>query len=196
MAKKTEEKEISWKQSLVLYLHDWTYMLAVIIVALLVFFRVVIVSGESMYSTLWDGDWLLLVSNVFYQEPETGDIIVACQKSYNDGEAIVKRVIAREGQSVDIDFDLGVVYVDGVALEEEYTYTPTNIDEGMDFPLVVDEGCIFVLGDNRNKSKDSRSTEIGLIDKREVLGKAIFLMFPGDDEGRSERQFSRVGVIE
>ena len=195
MAKKTEEKEISWKQSFVLYLHDWIYMLAVIIIALLLFFRMVVVSGASMYNTLWDGDWLLLVSNVFYQEPEVGDIIVACQKSYNDGEPIVKRVIAMEGQSVDIDFDAGVVYVDGIALEEDYTYTPTNVEEGMEFPLVVEEGTIFVLGDNRNKSKDSRSTEIGLIDKREVLGKAIFLMFPGDAEGTMNRQFSRIGVL-
>ena len=191
----TEETEISWKKSLVLYLHDWIYMLAVIIILLLLFFRVVVVSGPSMYSTLWDGDWLLLVSNMFYQEPEIGDIIVACQDTYNDGEAIVKRVIAKEGQQVDIDFAEGIVYVDGVALEEDYIYTPTNMAEGMIFPLKVDEGCIFVLGDNRNKSKDSRSTEIGLIDKREVLGKAVFLMFPGKDEFTEERLFSRIGVL-
>ena len=191
----TEETQISWKKSVVLYLHDWIYMLAAIIIALLIFFRVVVVSGPSMYDTLWDGDWLLLVSNMFYQEPEIGDIIVACQESYNDGEAIVKRVIAKEGQKVDIDFVAGVVYVDDVALEEDYTYTPTNMAEGMAFPLVVDEGCIFVLGDNRNKSKDSRSMEIGLIDKREVLGKAVFLMFPGKDEFTDERLFSRIGVL-
>ncbi|MBO5129730.1 MAG: signal peptidase I [Oscillospiraceae bacterium] len=191
----TEETEISWKKSLVLYLHDWIYMLAVIIILLLLFFRVVVVSGPSMYSTLWDGDWLLLVSNMFYQEPEIGDIIVACQDTYNDGEAIVKRVIAKEGQQVDIDFAEGIVYVDGVALEEDYIYTPTNMAEGMIFPLEVDEGCIFVLGDNRNKSKDSRSMEIGLIDKREVLGKAVFLMFPGKDEFTEERLFSRIGVL-
>ena len=192
----TEEKEpISWKKSVMLYLHDLIYMLAAIIITLLLFFRVVIVSGPSMYQTLWDGDWLLLVSNLFYQEPEFGDIIVASQDTFNDGEPIVKRVIALEGQTVDIDFQEGIVYVDGVALEEDYTYTPTNMQGGMTFPLTVDEGCIFVMGDNRNKSKDSRNPEIGQVDKREVLGKAVFLIFPGTDEGNAERQFSRIGVL-
>ena len=179
-----------------LYLHDLIYMLAVIIIVLLLFLRVVIVSGPSMYNTLWDGDWLLVLSNVFYRNPEYGDIIVASQDSFNDGEPIIKRVIATEGQIVDIDFEAGIVYVDGVALEEDYTYTPTNIEEGMEFPLTVDEGCIFVMGDNRNKSKDSRNPEIGLIDKREVLGKAVFLIYPGTHGGEHTRQISRIGAIE
>ena len=192
----TEEKEnYSWKKSVVLYLHDLIYMLGVIMIALVLVFRVVVVSGPSMYDTLWDGDWLLLISNAFYQEPEFGDIVVVCQDSYNDGEPIVKRVIATEGQTVDIDFDAGVVYVDGIALQEDYTYTPTNMQEGVAFPLTVEEGCIFVLGDNRNRSKDSRSPEIGLVDKREVLGKAFLLMIPGNDGGQLERQFSRIGVL-
>ena len=197
MAKKKEtEESYSWKKSVVLYLHDLIYMLAVIIIVLLLLFRVVIVSGPSMYDTLWDGDWLLVLSSVFYQEPEYGDIIVASQDSFNDGEPIIKRVIATEGQKVDIDFDAGIVYVDGTALEEDYTYTPTNIQEGMSFPLVVEEGCIFVMGDNRNSSKDSRNPEIGLIDKREVLGKAVFLVYPGTHDGTHARQFSRIGAIE
>ena len=192
----TEEAEnYSWKKSVVLYLHDLIYMLAVTIIVLVLLLRVVVVSGPSMYDTLWDGDWLLLISNAFYQEPEFGDIVVVCQKSYNDGEPIVKRVIATEGQTVDIDFEAGIVYVDGAALQEEYTYTPTNMQEGMVFPLTVEEGCVFVMGDNRNKSKDSRNPEIGLVDKREVLGKAFFLVFPGNDGGALERQFSRIGVL-
>jgi signal peptidase I len=67
--------------------------------------------------------------------------------------------------------------------------------EGVSFPLVVDEGCIFVMGDNRMDSKDSRSTEIGLIDKREILGKAIFLMFPGTDGGTVELDLGRIGGL-
>jgi signal peptidase I len=114
-------------------------MLAGIMLVFLLLFRMVIVSGTSMYSTLWDGDWLLLISSTFYQEPEYGDIIVACKDSFNDGEAIIKRVIATEGQIVDIDFDAGIVYVDGVALQESYTYTSTNCREGMTFPLLVEE---------------------------------------------------------
>ena len=117
------------------------------------------------------------------------------QDSFNDGEPIIKRVIATEGQTVDIDFEAGTVYVDGVALEEDYTYTLTTNEEGMTFPLTVDEGCIFVMGDNRGRSKDSRDPEIGLIDEREVLGKAVFLVFPGTHGGEHERQFGRIGAL-
>lgn len=190
-----EEEKLSWQKSVMLYLHDMIYLLAVIIVVLLLLFRVVIVSGPSMYDTLWDGDWLLVLSGVFYREPEYGDIIVASQDSFNDGEPIIKRVIATEGQTVDIDFEAGTVYVDGVALEEDYTYTLTTNEEGMTFPLTVDEGCIFVMGDNRGRSKDSRDPEIGLIDEREVLGKAVFLVFPGTHGGEHERQFGRIGAL-
>ena len=185
----------SWQKDVLLYVHDLIRLLAAIMLVFLLLFRMVIVSGSSMYSTLWDGDWLLLVSGSFYREPEYGDIIVACKDSFNDGEPIIKRVIATEGQTVDIDFEAGIVYVDGIALEEAYTYTPTNYPEGMVVPLVVEEGCIFAMGDNRNNSRDSRDPSIGQIDKREILGKAIFLVFPGTDEGRQERDFSRIGAL-
>ena len=78
-------------------------------------------------------------------------------------------------------------------LKEVYISSPTTNSEGIQFPLVVEEGCVFVLGDNRIRSKDSRSDEIGLIDKREILGKAIFLLLPGTDDGTRERDFSRIG---
>ncbi|MBR3978911.1 MAG: signal peptidase I [Oscillospiraceae bacterium] len=174
------------------YLHDLTFLIAGVLLVFSLLLRVVVVSGPSMDTTLTHGDWLLLLGNVFYQEPKHGDIIVASKDSYDNGTPIIKRVIALEGQTVDIDFQAGVVYVDGVALDEPYTNTPTNLQEGIEFPLTVDEGCIFVMGDNRNVSKDSRSTEIGLIDRREILGKAILLMFPGDNNGRD---FGRIGVI-
>ena len=194
----SEEKQESWQKSVLLYLHDLVYMLAVIMLIFLLLFRMVIVSGSSMYDTLLDGDWLLLISNVFYQEPEYGDIIVASKDSFNGGEAIVKRVIATEGQIVDIDFIEGTVYVDGKPLDEPYAYTPTNIPEGMAFPILVEKNCIFVLGDNRNESKDSRHPDIGLIDKREILGKATFLIFPGTGERdhSAPRDFERIGVID
>ena len=115
--------------------------------------------------------------------PEYGDIIVACKDSFRDGEPIIKRVIATEGQTVDIDFDNGIVYVDGVALEEEYIYSPTNLAEGMEFPLVVREGCLFLMGDNRMDSRDSRAPEIGQVDEREILGRAFFLAMPGTGRG-------------
>ena len=183
------------KNGILLYLHDLVCLLAGIVLVLLLLFRIVIVSGPSMNNTRIDGDYLLLLSNVFYTEPKHGDIIVATKADFKDGEPIIKRVIAKEGQTVDIDFDAGIVYVDGVALDEPYTLTPTNEEEGVSFPLVVEEDCIFVMGDNRNKSKDSRHPEIGLIDKRQILGKAILLVFPGDNGGLIPREFDRIGAL-
>ena len=193
----SDDHRNSWQKDILLYIHDLTGMLAVIMIVFLLLFRMVIVSGSSMYPTLLDGDWILLISGTFYQEPEYGDIIVACKDSFNDGEAIIKRVIATEGQTVDIDFDSGIVYVDGTALDEPYTYTPTNYAEGMVFPLVVEDGCIFAMGDNRNNSRDSRDPDIGQIDLREILGKAVFLVFPGTGEGANEtyRDFDRIGAL-
>lgn len=177
------------------YLRDIVFLIAGILLVFSLLFRVVVVSGPSMNQTLIDGDYILLLNNVFYGEPKHGDVIVACKESYDDGAPIIKRVIATEGQTVDIDFLEGIVYVDGVALVEAYVNTPTNQREGVEFPLVVDEGCIFVMGDNRNISKDSRSSEIGLIDTREILGKALFVFFPGNDGGDAVRDFSRIGVV-
>lgn len=192
------EEKYTPQQTMLLYIHDLIYFLAAIIIVLLLFFRVVIVSGSSMYNTLVDGDYLLLISNTFYHNPKAGDIVVISKESFDNGEPIVKRVIATAGQTVDIDFDAGIVYVDDVALDEPYTYTPTNTSGGMEFPLTVDEGCIFVMGDNRNRSRDSRYPELGQIDTREVLGKAVFVLFPGDPdegEGSMKRDLRRVGVV-
>ena len=177
------------------YLRDIVFLIAGILLVFSLLFRVVVVSGPSMNRTLIDGDYILLLNNLFYGEPKRGDVIVACKESYDNGAPIIKRVIATEGQTVDIDFVEGIVYVDGVALVEPYVNTPTNQREGITFPLVVDEGCIFVMGDNRNISKDSRSNEIGLIDTREILGKALFVFFPGNDGGDLARDFSRIGVV-
>jgi signal peptidase I len=187
----------SFTSAFVSYLHDITLLVAGILLVFSLLFRVVVVSGPSMNNTLYDGDWLLLLGNILYSEPKQGDIIVASKESFDDGAPIIKRVIATEGQTVDINFELGVVYVDSVALDEPYTLTDTNINEGVAFPLTVNEGCIFVMGDNRNLSKDSRSIEIGQIDTREVLGKAIFLFVPGDPDGNGpeQRQLDRIGVV-
>lgn len=177
------------------YIHDLVRLVAVILLLFSLCFRVVIVSGPSMNSTLVDGDWLLLISKVFYNQPQYGDIIVASKDSFDNGSPIIKRVIAVEGQTVDINFQEGIVIVDGIPLDEPYTLTPTTIREGMRFPLTVDKGCVFVMGDNRGNSKDSRSPEIGLIDKREILGKAIFLFVPGNNKGLLRRDFGRIGGI-
>ena len=195
--KKKEEESVTWQKSLLLYLHDLIYLLAVVMVVFMLLFRIVIVSGSSMYSTLWNGDWLLVTGSVLYHEPEAGDIIVASKDSFNDGEPIIKRVIATEGQTVDIDFEAGIVYVDGMALEEDYTYTLTNVQEGIVFPITIADGCIFAMGDNRNGSKDSRHPDIGMIDTREILGRAVFLIFPGmgEDNHEAPRDFDRIGAL-
>ena len=199
MAEETpkEQKVSDWKKDFILYIHDIIYLLTAMSIGLLLIFRVVVVSGTSMNMTLLDGDYLLLLSNTFYTSPETGDIIVVSKDSFDNGAAFVKRVIATEGQTVDIDFAQGIVYVDGIALEEDYVNTPTNVPGGMTFPLTVEDGCVFAMGDNRNISRDSRYPEIGQIDTRQILGRAILLLFPGTNTERNPqpRDFSRIGVI-
>ena len=193
--KETPAEKLDWKQNTVLYLHDLLTMLVTIMLLFILVFRVIVVSGSSMYNTLIDGDYLLLISNLFYQEAEQGDIIVVSKQSFDNGTPIIKRIIAVEGQTVDIDFEQGIVYVDGAALEEDYTYTPTNVAQGMAFPLTVEDNCVFAMGDNRNGSHDSRSPDIGQIDRREILGKAIFLFLPGTDRGHAGPDYERIGAI-
>lgn len=192
--KKTEKR--SWQQGLVLYIHDLIYMLIVVMLLFLVVFRVIVVTQDSMFSTLWDGDYLLLVSELFCGEPKQGDIVVVSKQSFDNDKPIIKRVIATEGQCVDIDFESGTVYVDGVALDEPYLHQKTNNEEGTVFPLTVGEDCIFVLGDNRSVSLDSRSPQIGQIDRREVLGKAVLLMLPGTHHGQYLPDYGRIGFLE
>ena len=189
------EEQMDWKKSVVLYLHDVIYLLTVILIVFLLIFRVIVVSGSSMRSTLVDGDYLLLFGNLLYGDPEYGDIVVISKESFDDGKPLVKRVIAAQGQIVDIDFDSGIVFVDGQALDEPYINTPTNLPEGVSFPLLVEDNCYFVMGDNRNNSRDSSNPEIGQIDRREILGKAFFLMFPGTDKNTVSRDLNRMGGL-
>ncbi len=193
--KDIRNEEMNWKKSTVLYVHDLIRMLMVIVVVFLIFFRIVVVSGDSMYSTLWDGDYLLLMNELFYPEPKQGDIVVISKKSFDRGKPIVKRVIATEGQTVDIDFVHGIVYIDDIPRVEPYVNTLTTSEEGMEFPLVVEENHVFVLGDNRGVSMDSRDPRIGLIDQREILGKVIYLMIPGTSDGELPRDKNRIGAI-
>ncbi|MCD7860236.1 MAG: signal peptidase I, partial [Firmicutes bacterium] len=187
-----------WQKAALGYLHDFVFLLAGIVVVFLLLFRVVVVSGTSMNDTLYNGDYLLLVGNLFYTDPQPGDIIVASKQSFENGTPIVKRVIATENQVVDIDFEAGIVYVDGVALDEPYVKELTYLQEGQSFPQVVQPGCVFVMGDNRNDSRDSRSTQIGQIDTREILGKVVFLFFPGTNTAADPRDwdFSRIGLVD
>ena len=114
------------KKTVLIYLHDIVYLLAVVLILFLLFVRVVVVSGPSMNNTLVNGDYLLLLNGVFFNEYKPGDVIVASKDTFHEGEPFVKRVIATEGQTVDIDFVTGTVTVDGVVLSEPYISTPTK----------------------------------------------------------------------
>ena len=180
-------------------LYEWVQSLVgsvLVVVAIFTFvIRMMGVDGHSMLNTLQHGDRLLVVNSMLYHDYQYGDIVILRKNGVFDDDPIVKRVIAVEGQTVDIDFAEGIVYVDGEALEEDYIREPTYTAEGTEFPLTVPEGSIFVMGDNRNGSSDSRDYRLGTVDTRYVIGKAAFLVFPGPDYETEKRDFKRIGVI-
>lgn len=180
-------------------LYDWVQSLVgsvLVVVAIFTFgIRMLGVDGHSMLNTLQHGDRLLVLNSMFYHDYRYGDIVILRKDGVFDNDPIVKRVIAVGGQTVDIDFNAGIVYVDGEALKEDYVREPTYTAEGTEFPLTVPEGSIFVMGDNRNGSSDSRDYRLGTVDTRYVIGKAAFLLFPGVDYDTNRRDFSRIGVI-
>ena len=180
-------------------LYEWVQSLVgsvLVVVAIFTFvIRMMGVDGHSMLNTLQHGDRLLVVNSLLYHDYKYGDIVILRKDGVFDDDPIVKRVIAVEGQMVDIDFTEGIVYVDGEVLEEDYIREPTYVAEGTEFPLTVPEGSIFVMGDNRNGSSDSRDYRLGTVDTRYVIGKAAFLIFPGPDYETEKRDFRRIGVI-
>lgn len=165
----------SWLQALV-------FALLLLILSFTFLGRIISVDGSSMYPTLHDKDMLLLQC-VGYQ-PKQGDIVVLTKPFGGFTSPIVKRIIATGGQTVRIDYAEGLVYVDGVPLSEPY------INEVMREPspmtnLTIDyaevpEGSVFVMGDNRNASSDSRHPDLGVVDERYILGRAFFVLLPFD----------------
>lgn len=171
--KQAESKKKAWFQ---VFDAMGSVVLALIIIFLCFtfLFRVVNVDGRSMVPTLQDKDWLLVSDASEYKR---GDIIIITQPN-DRNEPLVKRVIATGGETIDIDFSSHEVFINGELLEEDYIYEPTALFYDVQFPYVVPEGCVFAMGDNRNDSLDSRSSRIGPIDERYILGRAKVRLLP------------------
>ena len=160
-------------------IYDWMQSLvSALLICVLVFaffVRIIGIIGSSMVPTFHDKD-SVIISNILY-EPKQGDVIVLRKLAFEE-EPIIKRVIAVAGQTVNIDFEKGIVYVDGIALDEPYIAEPTHNALDFDGEITVPENCVFVMGDNRNNSTDSRRSVIGCVDKRYILGKVLLRILP------------------
>ena len=150
---------------------------AAVVILFIVFtfiLRGVGVQGDSMQPTLQDGDWLAVsaLSRASY-----GDVVILTQPNSMD-KPLVKRVIAMGGDEVNIDFISHVLTVNGKVLDEPYITAVTEESGDVQFPLVVPKGQVFVLGDNRNNSLDSRFSLVGCIDENYILGVAKYRVYP------------------
>jgi len=179
----TETEEAPKKQGLLADLYDWLEVFAVSVAAVFVIFafvaRVAVVDGESMTNTLQHQDQLI-VQELFYT-PKQGDIVVCQSAFFGFDKPLVKRIIATEGQTISIDTETWTVTVDGVPLKEDYVrYIQGKDMTGWSYgdSYTVPEGHVFVMGDNRNGSWDSRDSRIGSIDERYIVGKVIFRFAP------------------
>ena len=174
-----EQEQVQNSQSSRAEIYDWIQcILVALIVCVLIFVflgRMVNVVGSSMYPTLEEND-KIFISNLFYT-PKQGDIVVLRKEAFMS-EPIVKRVIAVGGQKIDIDFDTGIVYVDNVAMQEQYVNELTFERENFEGPVTVPEGSVFVMGDNRNASTDSRYATLGCVDTRYIMGRVYCTVFP------------------
>lgn len=166
--------------------YDWGEALIVSLIFIVLLFTFVVrligVDGSSMFPTLHHRD-VMVVSDLGYA-PQKGDIVVLNKESFLRGP-IVKRVIATAGDEIDIDFVLGRVYVNGKKLEENYTnsFDLPMLSDDMEFPQTVPEGCIFVMGDNRNASTDSRNSALGMVDTRYIIGHVLAVVWPPENLG-------------
>ena len=183
--KKQETQEVSPEKEEGRDLYEWAQALVCSVLAVVLLFTFVIrligVDGHSMVPTLQDGDRLLVLNAMLDNDYEYGDIVVLRKDTFLE-EPIVKRVIATEGQTVDIDFVSGAVYVDGELLEEDYINEPTYVEEGTEFPLTVPEGCVFVMGDNREWSKDSRLLQEPYIPAASIQGQMLLAFSIGSGQ--------------
>lgn len=184
-------------QKIRMELYDWIQcIVSAVICGIFIFVfigRTIGVEGDSMRQTLHWNDRIIM-SNLFYT-PKNGDIIVfRAPSDVFGGTPLVKRVIAVAGQTIDIDFDTGEVFVNNIRLDEPYINEPTHNRLSFQGPVVVPDGFVFVMGDNRNHSSDSRDSRVGLVDTRYILGKVLFIVIPGADD-YTPRDWSRIGRV-
>lgn len=180
---KKDKKDRTLKEKLIISIYENISMFAVGAVAVMLIFtfgfRVSGIEGTSMLPTLEDGDRVVLTA--FDGNPKRGQVIISVQPNAFD-KPVVKRIIATENQTVDIDFTSGKVYVDGELLDEPYINNLTINGDDVTFPVTVPEGHVFVMGDNRQGSTDSRSTKIGFINENYILGVVKYRVVNIDDE--------------
>ena len=190
MMESTENRIAKTPGNFVSGLMEWAEQLVFAIVALVIictfFARIITVVGSSMEPNFYEQDKVLIVNTVF--GVEQGDVVVIVNKL---DDPIIKRVIATEGQTVSFDEEKKAVLVDGEYVDDSRFGVENGITTlyssipVLDFPQEVPEGCVFVLGDNREVSNDSRYQDVGMVDERNILGKAVFFLFP----------FSKIGII-
>lgn len=183
-----------------LSIYTWVQALVTAVVGVVLLFtfgvRLISVNGPSMQDTLYTGDELLIL-NSMYCDFKAGDVVVI--NDYNAmeplSETLVKRIVAVGGQTVDVDFAAGEVYVDGEPLDEPYIKEPTYEAEGLEFPVTLAEDEVFVMGDNRNHSSDSRDYRLGPVKTGYLQGKVLLLLVPGKTPDTEKADWSRIGVI-
>ena len=174
-----KEDTAGWAGDLFTWLQALTFALVIIMIVFTFFARIIGVDGHSMEPTLQDRDMLLLQCAGY--EPRQGDVVVLHKSFSTTGEPIVKRVIAVGGQSVHIDYDTSTVYVDGEPVDDSYlgetmVQPGSSTMQGTDWD--IPEGSVFVMGDNRNNSSDSREESLGPVENQYVLGRALVVLFP------------------
>lgn len=181
-------------------LYCWAQALVTAVVGVVLLFtfgvRLISVNGPSMQNTLYTGDELLILNSMFC-DFKAGDVVVINDYNAEEplNETLVKRIVAVGGQTVDVDIISGTVYVDGQELDEPYIKEPTYTSAGTQFPLTLAEDEVFVMGDNRNHSSDSRDVRLGAVNVGYLQGKVLLLLIPGRTPDTNRADWSRVGTL-